>query len=330
MVQLVGKWRGHGGTRVEGKGGDTRLLRMYPTRFRLKRCAMRLRCQAKAMPTRCPCMRSHPVATCMQPRASPHAAPPLCIPRQHTRISLRRVGSAHDVSGVGGWVGVPPFAASCQPWYPPRTLGTDRDELEMGRQRCANALRNLGRQWCALTLFGCRVGAHLFGRCGVRVGHKRKPISAIPLLFDSSIMAMDVEAWRVQANFGPTIGVHTGVRLLRYRKAGPVFIQLEQLAEVFTIAKTTLRDAMREFEDGYYVEDRAEVLQELRHHGFVGGCASKVVILRLAFAEKLLRTFDVDQHARDVLCSLASTSPPPRPPRPPSATKSPARWGAHA
>jgi hypothetical protein len=127
----------------------------------------------------------------------------------------------------------------------------------------------------------------------------------------------------VQANFGPTVGVHTGVRLLRYRKGGPVFIQLEQLTEVFTIAKTTLRDAMQEFEDGYYVEDRPDVLQVLRQHGFVGGCASKVVILRIAFAEQLLRTFDVDQHARDVLRSLASTTPPPRPP--PSATKTPAR-----
>jgi hypothetical protein len=97
---------------------------------------------------------------------------------------------------------------------------------------------------------------------------------------------------------------------------------LETVCELFSIAKTTLKDAVQEHADGHYVEERREVLQALRTCGVVGKCASKVHILRISFAEKLMRTFDVDQHARDVLSSLSSSTPPPRPP----SENAPTRW----
>jgi hypothetical protein len=128
------------------------------------------------------------------------------------------------------------------------------------------------------------------------------------------MMTMNVEAWRVVANFGQTVGVHTGIRLIRYRKDGPLFMPLDTLCEVFTIAKTTLKSAVQQHTSGHYVEERADVLQTLRHFGVVGTCASKVHLLRISLAERLMRTFDVDAHARDVLWSLSTSTPPPRPP----------------
>jgi hypothetical protein len=156
-------------------------------------------------------------------------------------------------------------------------------------------------------------------RCGRAYAHAVHHIGHYVYAFP---MAINIEAWRVGANFGPIVGVHTGIRLVRYRKAGPAFLLLETIAEVFTIAKTTLKDAMKEHEDGHYVEERPEVLRALRTYGFVGNCASKVHLVRISLAEKLLRTFDVDDQARDVLCSLSSTSPPPRPP----SSDAPTRW----
>lgn len=125
---------------------------------------------------------------------------------------------------------------------------------------------------------------------------------------------MDVQAWTTGVNFGSSIGVHT-MRLCRFKERGPVFTQLDDLGDIFTLPKAEIRESSKQT-NGYFSESRPEVLAVLRSRGFMGNAVTCVKLVTIAAARQVLKRMDVDAHALDVLKALASSEPPPRPPAP--------------
>ena len=125
-----------------------------------------------------------------------------------------------------------------------------------------------------------------------------------------------VVAWSVDVNFGNRVGMSCGVRLMRYHASGSVYMAVQGIRDVFNIPKTTLRDALNRLrsDKASKVEDRPSILRLLKHNGFIGVAASKVQLIRVTQAVKLVTELRVDAHAIKVLATLTAAEPPPRPP----------------